>query len=195
MPSTDLYGIADTVVRRARRQGFVLPREIRQELAEAGASDAMWKDVIALARPSLSYRKGRYYYVPAVSDRLRHQQDHQRVIQQAVRQLISQHKSAIRRVERREQNRVDFVHLVTAMAEDGREFTLLSRDLSTSGIRLIGTRSLLGQKIRIQVPRPDGSGPWYFLVRILWTCAISDDLFENGCTFVEASPTSPEEQN
>ena len=64
MTSTDLQGIANTVVRRAQRQGFVLPREVRQELAQAGAPDTMWKDVLALARSSLSYRKGRYYYVP-----------------------------------------------------------------------------------------------------------------------------------
>ena len=80
--------------------------------------------------------------------------------------------------------------MVQAQSEDGREFTLLSRDLSTTGIRLIGTRSLLGQKIRLRIPRTDDGGPWYFLVRILWTCAVGDDLYENGGLFVEAS-TAP----
>jgi hypothetical protein len=195
MTSTDLQEIADTVVRRAQRQGFILPREIREELAQAGAPHNMWKDVLALARPSLSYRKGRYYYVPAITDRVRQEQDHQKLIRQAVEELISHYQTATGRIERREQNRFDFVQLVKAQAEDGRQFTLLSRDLSASGIRLIGTRSLLGQKIRIRIPRTDGSGPWCFLVRILWTCAVGDDLFENGGLFIEAHPDAPVGQN
>jgi hypothetical protein len=185
MTSTDLQEVADTVVRRAQHQGFILPKEIRQELAQAGAPDSMWKDVLALARSSLSYRKGKYYYIPAVTERVRQEQDHQRLIQEAVEQLILHHQSAPR-IERREVNRVDFVQVVKAQGEDGRELTLLSRDLSVSGIRLIGTRGLLGQKIRIRIPRPDGPDPWCFLVRILWTCALGEDMYENGGLFLEA---------
>ncbi len=72
--------------------------------------------------------------------------------------------------------------------EDRREYTLLSRDLSTTGIRLIGTRSLLGQKVRMVLTPDDQAEACVFLVRILWTCAIGDDLFENGGTFLEVVP-------
>ena len=65
--------------------------------------------------------------------------------------------------------------------------TLLTRDLSTNGIRLVGTRRLLGQKVHVLIPRRDKATPWKFRVRILWTCAIGDDLIENGGTFIEVS--------
>jgi hypothetical protein len=185
MTTTDLQEIADTVVRRARRQGYILPREIRQELAEAGACGVTWKDVVTLARSSLSYRKGRYYYQPAVTERVQQEQDQQRRIRAAVEDLIAQYQSHRSRLERRGQRRLDFVQLVEAAGEDGRRFTLLSRDLSAAGIRLIGTRSLLGQKIHIRIPRPGAAAPCGFLVRILWTCAVGD-FYENGGLFVEA---------
>ena len=60
-------GIADRVVRRAQRQGYVVAREVREELTLAGASDDLWKDVLALARQSLTLRRGRYYYSAPVS--------------------------------------------------------------------------------------------------------------------------------
>ncbi|HXG08995.1 MAG TPA: PilZ domain-containing protein [Gemmataceae bacterium] len=195
MTATDLKGIANSVVSRAKRQGYVLPREIRQELSQAGAPDSMWKDVLALARPSLSYRKGRYYYVPAVTERVRQEQDQQQLVRQAVEQLIDQYKSTSSQLERRGQNRIAFVQVIKAQTEDQRPITLLSRDLSVSGIRLIGTRSLLGQRVRIQISSPDGSNPWCFTVRILWTCAVGEDLFENGGLFVEAAPGSLEQPN
>ena len=71
--------------------------------------------------------------------------------------------------------------------DDQREMSLLSRDLSTTGIRLIGTRSLLGQKVRVLLPRSDSPEPWSFLVRILWTCTVGDNLFENGGSFLEVT--------
>jgi hypothetical protein len=88
---------------------------------------------------------------------------------------------------------------VKVRAEDGRECTLLSRDVSATGIRLIGTRRLLGQKVRVSIPRPGAAttdspraaAGWSFLVRILWTCAVGDDLFENGGAFMEVAPGEP----
>ena len=74
---------------------------------------------------------------------------------------------------------------VSVQTEDGRQTTLLSRDLSPTGIRLIGPRSLLGQKVRVVLPIGEGDGPLTFMVRILWAAAIGDELFENGGTFVE----------
>jgi hypothetical protein len=187
MITTNLQGIAELIIRRAQRQGYVMPREVREELAHNGVPDTLWKDVIALARPALCYRRGRYYYEEPVSDVVRHEQSQQRDVQQAVRQLVRQHKDAADQVERREVDRIEFIQPVKVRTADRREFTLLSRDLSPTGIRLIGTCRLLGQKIRVLIPRGDGAMTWNFLVRILWTCAVGDDLFENGGSFIKVT--------
>ena len=185
MISNNLQGIAELVIRRARRQGFVAPEEVREECTRAGAPETLWQDVVAVARPALTLRQGRYYYTTPVSDRVRKEQSQQRDIQKVVRQIIKQHRAAAREVERREEDRYDFIQPVKVSTEDQREFTLLSRDISPTGIRLISTRRFLGQKIRVQIPRTDSTTPSAFVVRVLWTCAISDDLFENGGTFIE----------
>ena len=193
MTVADLKGIADRVVRRAQRQGYVVPREVREEVTQAGAPDELWKDVLALARQSLTFRGGRYYYRAPVSDRVRREQSQQQSVRRAVDQLLRDAPAdGVTPVERRGQDRVDFVQTVAVRAEDGEEFTLLSRDLSGSGIRLVGTRRLLGQKVHVLVPRPGGEPPYDFLVRVLWTCAVGDGLFENGCAFLEVHHESHE---
>jgi hypothetical protein len=189
MSESDLQGIANAVIQRAQRQGFVLPEEVRDELAQAGQPDTLWKDVLALARPALSYRQGRYYFVSAVSARAQEEQHQQQRIRAAVQQLVGRHRAAAGQVERREEGRIDFIQPVRVRTEDGREFTLLSRDLSPTGMRLIGTRRLLGQKVRVVIPGPENepaARPLCFLVRVLWTCALGDDLFENGGAFLDA---------
>jgi hypothetical protein len=188
MDATDLQAIADAVIRRAQRQGSVLPEEVRDELTRAGRPDTLWKDVLALARPALRYREGRYHFVTAVSDRAREEQEQQQRIRDAVGHLISRHRDSAAQVERREQDRIDFIQPVLVRTEDGREFTLLSRDLSPAGIRLVGTRRLLGQKVRVLIPGPEepaAGPPLCFAVRVLWTCALGDDLFENGGAFLD----------
>ena len=61
----------------------------------------------------------------------------------------------------------------------------MSRDLSATGVRLLGTKRLLGQKVQLELPGGNGDSACKLLVRILWTCAVGDDLFENGGTFME----------
>ncbi len=187
MIATNLQDIADSVVRRAERQGFVVPREIREEVTRAGLAEDAWKEVLELARPSLNYRHGRYYHLHAVSERFQQEQDQQKLIQAAIRQLIQQHKRNAARFERRDQERIDFIQPVEVQTDDGRTYQLLSRDISASGIRLIGTRSFLGQKVRLTIPRCGDQGPWSFVLRVLWTCAVGDELFENGGMFLEAA--------
>ena len=197
MSQSDLQAIVNAVIQRAQRQGFVLPEEVRDELVRAGQPDSLWKDVLALARPALSYRDGRYEFVSTVSARAQEEQHQQQRIRAAVQELIGRHRAA-GPVERREEDRVDFIQPVRVRTEDGREFTLLSRDVSPAGIRLIGTRRLLGQKVRVLIAGPEGGPngtpapaagrPLCFLVRILWTCALGDDLFENGGMFLDALP-------
>lgn len=183
--STTLQDVAHTIVRRAQQQGYVVPRDIRTELTQAGLSEGQWKDVVGLARESLNCRQGRYYHIRAFSPRLQQEQNHQRLIHRAVRSLIRQYKDNAAAQERRQQDRVEYLQPVKVQIEDGREFTLLSRDLSTSGIRLIGTRRLLGHKVKVSLPRNGEGEPCRLLVRILWTCAVGDDLFENGGSFLE----------
>jgi hypothetical protein len=185
MISASLHTVAELVIRRAQRQGYVNPREVCEVLADNGLSESLWKDVVALGRHSLSYRRGRYYYQAPVSDRVAREQFLQRAIQKAIRQLIRHHRAAHSQVERRGHHRIDFVQPVRVIAEDGQEFTLFTRDLSATGIRLIGTRRLLGQKVRVLIPNPGQGEPWEFTVRVLWTCAVGGDLVENGGAFVE----------
>jgi hypothetical protein len=101
-------------------------------------------------------------------------------IQMAVRALSDQHQ-APPADERRHEERIDFVHPVKVVTEDNREFTMLSCDLSATGIRLVGTHRLLGQRVRVVVPTP--AGPFASAVRVLWTCPVGDELVENGGCF------------
>jgi len=185
MSTSNLQEVADAAIRRAQRQGFVLASDVRSELKLAGLDEDQWKDVLALAKPSLHYRQGRYYPLATISPRLQKEQDQQRVIQKAIRQLIKRHKEAAKKVDRRGQTRVDFIQPIKVVSEDGKAFALLSRDISPTGIRLLGTKRLLGQKVNIDIPLGDDSPPCRLLVRILWTCAVGDDMFENGGTFLE----------
>lgn len=183
MISANLQGVAELVIRRAQRQGFVVPREVREELTRVGVPETLWKDVVAVARPALTYRRGRYYYQPPVSARVQEQESQQRAVRRIIQQIIKDHRDTASRVERRGEERIDFIQPVTVVTEDAQEITQLSRDLSPTGIRLIGTRRLLGQKVHVLLPSGGGQ-PRRFLVRVLWTCAVGVDLFENGGTFL-----------
>lgn len=184
--SADLHAVAEQVVRLAQRQGYVVAREVQEELARAGLAESSWRDVLAQARPPLSYRRGRYHYVAPLGspgDRPPPRDD----IQAAVERLVTLYRNAAALVERREQGRVEFVQPVRVITEDNRDFTLLTRDLSATGVRLIGTRRLLGQKVRVLIPAGDGTLD--FTVRILWTCPVGDDLVENGGAFLSVTET------
>jgi hypothetical protein len=188
MSAPDLQSIADTVVRRAQRQGYVVPREVRAELALSGLPEGRWKDVLELARGSLHYRQGRYYYLDAVSPALRAQQSQQQRVAEAVRDVLRRHQAAAAERERRGAERTDYVQSVQARTEDGRQLNLLTRDLSPSGIRLLSSRSLLGQKLHLTLPGSGKAPGPRLAVRILWTCAVGDELFENGGSFLELLP-------
>lgn len=185
MPPTSLQQVADAVVRQAQRNGYVVARDVRLELKLAGLPEEQWKEVVALAKDNFNYREGRYYHLGTVSPRVQKERDQQRTIQKAIRQLLKNHRASLRQDERREQKRVDFIVPVKVTAEDGKEFTLLSRDLSTSGIRLVGTKRLLGHKVRVELAVGKDTPPCRILMRVLWTCAVGEDLFENGGSFLE----------
>jgi hypothetical protein len=183
MMQTEVRGVVDSVLRRAQRQGYVVPRDVREELTLAGLPDEQWKDILNLARESLHYRQGRYYYLQAISSRLHEQQSQQQIVFHTVRELIRRHQAARADSERRQQDRIDFIYPVKVQTEDNREYRVLTRDLSPTGIRLLGSRSFLGQKIRVHMAA-NGGRPCMFLVRVLWSCAVGDALFENGGSFL-----------
>lgn len=192
-----LSTVADAVRRQAQSQGFVVAREIRAELARAGLAESLWKEVVAHAGATLSCRRGRYYYVPAGPSRMRARvrrdyRQHQHLAA-AVRFLIRQQRAleAVH-VERRQHPRINFVCPVQVQTEDRRVLNLLSREISISGIRLIGTCGLQGQKVHIWIPRPDNSAErCCFLVHLLWSAAVGDGLYESGGIFVELVEAEP----
>src|SRR5580704_3721261 len=87
-PAARLRDAAQRIVCRARQQKSVLPRELGDELKQAGLTAAARKDVLRLAGPSICFRRGRYYYVPAGPKRMRLRirldQEQKREIQQKV---------------------------------------------------------------------------------------------------------------
>jgi hypothetical protein len=113
------------------------------------------------------------------------EQAQQQAIQKVIRKLIKDHRRSVEKKERREQARIDFVQPVKVRTEDGKEHALLSRDLSPTGVRLLGTAGFLGQRVQLEIPDSEGKPLCRLLVRILWTCAVGDGLFENGGNFLE----------
>lgn len=183
--SQTLQPITEAILRLAKRQGYVLARDVRAELRVAGLLEQHWKEVLELGRSSLVYRQGRYYHKDSFSPRLQKEHAQQHAIQKIIRRLIKQHRLSSKDSERRGQARIDFIHPVKIRTEEGQEVTLLSRDLSATGIRLLGTKRLLGQKVQLDLSAGDGQPPHRIVTRILWTCAVGEDLFENGGTFLE----------
>ena len=182
MMTANLQGVVDAVLARAQQQGSVTPEDVQDELIQAGVPEELWEEVLTQCRRSLRKRQDRYHFVN--QNRQESARERQRLaVRRAVRGIIRRHR-AEQQVERRSQDRVDFIQSVRVIAEDQRERHLLSRDLSTTGIRLIATRSLLGQKIRVIIG--EGEEAYPLLVPVLWTCAVGDDLFENGCMFLDA---------
>jgi len=178
--------VAEAVIRRAQRQGYVVPRDIRAEMKLAGLAEDDWKTVVEQAKASLNYRQGRYYHVSAVSPRLHEEQQHLQIVSKLVKQLIKRHREAAKERERRGQIRTDFVTPLKITTEDGKEHRLMSRDISATGIRLLGTQRLLGQKVTVWLAALEGEVPVGVATRILWTCAVGDGLYENGGNFLEA---------
>jgi len=63
--------------------------------------------------------------------------------------------------------------------EDGQEFRPSALILTANEVRLIGSRSLLGQKVRVSIADNDGS-THDLSIRILWTFPADGGLVENG---------------
>lgn len=185
MSSNELQAVCQIVIERAQRQKSILPREVREELAKAGLEESHWKDVLQLAQASLAFRKGRYYYVSPLTARMHHDRQNKAQINRAVRKLIRQYKAITSGMERREHRRIHFIHPIRVFTSDHRELSLMSQDISLTGLRIIGTCELKGQKVRVLLSSPDkGLGPWSFQLQILWSARAGDGLIENGGIFL-----------
>lgn len=183
MVATKLKHVTKSVHRRAEKQGYVTEPEIIAELKEAGLPRKFSRDVLAEIRPYVTFQGGRYCYTPP-DPSVREEQLREQAIRRTVRQLIREHRHSADELDRRREGRVDFIQPAKVETEDGRVFTVLSRDLSPTGIRLIGARGFLGQKVRVTVSGSESGESVTFLVRILWNCAVGDQLFESGGSFL-----------
>jgi hypothetical protein len=182
MLRTDMQRIVTNVCRRARLQGFILPEQVREELAAAGRPESWWQEVVTLAGDMLSNHDGCYYYT-ATGASSRREQQRQRRLKRAVRQLLRGYQSVARR-ERRGQDRMKSVHTALVETEDGHTLTLLGCDVSLSGVRLIGPKSLLGQKLRVTLRTEDGGEARCFSVQVVWSTVVAEGLCENGGAFL-----------
>lgn len=190
MSPTDLHGIAQTLLHQAEEKGFIVPRDIRAALTAAKLDDDLWKDVLTLLGPALSLRNGRYHFVSPGLARMRaraHQdQRHQRAIQRSVRQLIRQYHKTACEIERRAQARIELVRPVQILTSDNRTLNLLTRDISTTGLRLLGSHQLQGQRIQVWIPPPtEGRPAFCYSVQMLWSALVADGLYESGGMFLE----------
>jgi hypothetical protein len=191
--SSELHAIAAAVLRLAEKQGFVAPRDIRTELTRAGQPESRWKEVVELLRESLHFRQGRYYILSAAgSPQLQQQKDNLQQIRDILKEVLGEATTADS-TDRRQEPRVPFSRPVKIIFENNQDLMVLGLDLSPSGIRFIANRSLLGRKFRVELPLPgaESAPPVTLLVRVLWTSAVADGLFENGGAFLEMISDDP----
>lgn len=190
-----LQAIVDSVLGLAQRRGSISADDIRAELRQVGVPDSRWEEVVALAQPALHCRNGEYYYVASGLDRLRQRplQTHQQteVVRKAVRDMVRSYRVFSVDAERRSERRIPFVQSVCVRltdqpGSDGMRF--MTRDISVKGLRLVGGCSLSGQKVSIDVPSPGGGATaWTFLVQILWSSPVGNQIFESGGLFLDAN--------
>lgn len=189
MSQNALNAVAERVLERAREQGFVVPRDIRADLNQAGLADSRWKEILTLVQDRLRYRHGRYYYITVVAthmrDRAERAHHQQRLVRDAVRRLVQQQRPEPIAPNRRRYRRIPMGCSVRALTANHRELGLLCSDISLGGIRLVSAHDLQDQTLCVRFSG-DGDGPGEaFRVRILWSLPAGDGLFQNGGVFLE----------
>jgi hypothetical protein len=180
--------VAQTIVSRARQQGYVRSNDIRDELKRIGEPATEWKEVVRKAGASLALKNGRYYYVSPLRARIREGHRHLQGVKRAARTLIRTYKAASVHIERRNHRRINFILPVQVISTNGKTHQMVTQDISLNGVRVIGSQSLRGQKARVLMPNIDhGGGQWLFTVHFLWSSTIGDHLVESGGIFLEVS--------
>lgn len=184
----DSKRVARVIVSRAREQGYVRSQEIRDELKRNGEAASTWKDVVREAGPRLTLKNGRYYYVSPLRARLRQDHRQRKSVKRAAAELIRTYKASTVVAERRNQRRIHFILPVCVTTSNGKEYHMLTQDISLNGVRIVGAYTLRGQKARVIMPSIDkGGGQWSFTVQFLWSTSVGDNLFENGAIFLEVT--------
>jgi hypothetical protein len=190
MPS-EMQRVAQAVLSRARRAGYVVSRDIREELAQVGEPATRWKEVVREAGSRLTLKNGRYYYVSPVRNRVREGHQNLESVKRATRGLIRQYKASNVQHERRTQRRIHFILPVMVVTDDGNKHQVVTQDISLNGVRIIASVELRGQKALIFMPSFDrGDGQWAYTVQFLWSSKIGDNLIENGGIFLEVHDDS-----
>jgi len=118
--------------RRAQRQGYVVAREVREELERASLSESFWKGRPRPGTPFPELPAGRYYYTRRSASASR------RSNRNNATSWWRPHSRAAaperRRARRTARTRSARLHPAgEGLTEDNREFTLLTRDLSATG--------------------------------------------------------------
>lgn len=192
MTTPDLQAVAKSILLLAENNGFVVPRDVRNELKAVGLPETDWKKIIEYLRESLNYRQGRYYFIKPSSPRLVKQKSSQDAIRSAVESLMENTSVLPVDNNRRQETRHNFPFPIQAQSEDGENFTVLGRDLSSTGIRIVSGKSLLGRKLVLCLKNSTNhfDREISLLTRIVWTESVGDGLYENGGTFLDVE-TAP----
>ena len=124
-----------------------------------------------------------------MSELVRRQQEQQRQVEKAVRDLVQAHQQRERATDRREKDRLTLIHPMIVVTQEGQELRVLLQDISSTGLRLLGAHRLLGQKVKVSFAKEEHveESPVFegtFLARILWTREVGDQLYENGGAFL-----------
>lgn len=177
--------LAACLTARARQQGSLRPREIRDLLTAEGLPPEAWREPLSECRTQLRFKQGRYYPVSPLVMRLHEARENQRGVQRAVRHLLRrQRELQAQFVDRRQHARLPFLRPVTVHTGDGRALGMYSCEISASGIRLIGIYNLQGTRVRLTISAPDEQGEEFsFGLHVLWAKPVADNLFENGGVF------------
>jgi hypothetical protein len=183
---TELQEVVDSVVRRARKQGYVVPTEVREELARFGVSEDCWKEVIRRTDGGLHFRRGRYYFVSPLSRSATRIDERRREVRRIAMQLIRDYRAARVHQERRQQRRIPLILPVRVITERNRKIPCVTQDMSPTGVRLVGSTRLQGQRVHVLIPqREHGKGQHCFIARIVWSIEVGDGLVENGGLLLE----------
>lgn len=193
MAADALNEVAQVVLQKAQSQGYVVAREIRAALESAGLPTGCWREVVGLLQGRLFLRRQRYHHLTPLQARARQELECKQRIGKLIKQMLRRYREFLVGMnDRRAERRFQFIRSVKIQANDGRETSLLSLDVSASGLRLIGRSDLRGQRIRIEIPGfQQDEPPWKINVQIVWSAPSADGLTENGGVFLGLDEAAP----
>ncbi|MGF1580887.1 MAG: PilZ domain-containing protein [Gemmataceae bacterium] len=155
-------------------------------IRDLGATSNRHREIIPLSQPPDSPQPAEASPQTVSVSPPREAPENSSELREAIRRLIATQKQREFRVDGRDEERILLSQSVKIRLEDQQEISVLSQDLSPSGIGLVSTRSLLGRKLRLILPTETPDCPTItIIVRILWSYAVTEDLYKNGGLFLE----------